>query len=86
MSSDWFNQNRKDLIIVAITSQVPPKLKEDEILLSPDQQTQAGLPKTSIVKVTKIITIDQALVKKKLGIVSKKFIKRIKKLFISFIG
>jgi mRNA interferase MazF len=86
ISSDWFNQNRKDVIVVAITSQVPPKLKEDELMLSPTEQSQAGLPKKSIVKVTKVVTIDQTLVKKKLGVFSKKTIKKMKKLLMKLIG
>ncbi len=34
VSSTWFNQNRKDVIVLAITSQIPLKLNEDEIIHS----------------------------------------------------
>lgn len=44
ISSDWFNQNRQDLIVVAITSQIPIKLNEEDLLLSESDQLSAGLP------------------------------------------
>ena len=67
ISSDWYNENKPDAILSAITSQIPDKIEEDEYLLSPAEQKSAGLPKKSIVKVGKIITLDQRLIRKKLG-------------------
>jgi len=84
VSSDWFNQNRKDVIVLAITSQVPSTLGEDELLLSRAEQVQAGLPKESLVKVTKIVTLEQSLVKKKIGTFSRKTLNRVKKAFKKF--
>jgi len=67
ISSKWYNENKIDIILSAITSQVPSKTDEDEYLLSKKELISAGLPKESIIKVGKIITIDQRLVRKKLG-------------------
>mgnify|MGYP001039832887 CR=1 FL=1 len=67
ISSNWFNKKGTDVIVAAISSHIPPKIEEDEYLLSPKEQKLAGLPKQSFVKVGKIITLDQRLVRKKLG-------------------
>lgn len=69
-SSERFNKKYNDVIVLAITSQIPERLSEEDILLSPQEQKEAGLPKTSLVKVGKIVTIDQRLIRKKLGTLS----------------
>jgi mRNA interferase MazF len=86
ISSEWFNQNRKDIIVIVITSQIPDTLGKDEVLLSPAEQNDVGLPKTSIVKVTKPITIDQMLIIKRIGKCSKRLMRKLKKLLTKFIG
>ncbi|MEX2685098.1 MAG: type II toxin-antitoxin system PemK/MazF family toxin [Candidatus Sigynarchaeota archaeon] len=86
ISSSWFNSNRKDIIVAAITSQVSTSLARDEIHLPVQEQSRAGLPKPSIVKVTKIVTIDQSLVRKRLGSLSPKFMKKLTKTVKQFIG
>jgi mRNA interferase MazF len=67
ISADWFNQSRNDCVLVAVTSQIPNKLDKDQLLLSPSDLTSAGLPKPSIIKLGKIITINQTLIVKTLG-------------------
>ena len=57
-------------MVAAITSQIPDVVGEDEMLLSDTDLTMAGLPKASIVKLGKILTIHQGLIRKKLGRVS----------------
>lgn len=54
-------------MVAAITSQIPDVLGEDEILLSDTDLRTAVLPKASIVKLAKIFTIHQGLIRKKLG-------------------
>jgi mRNA interferase MazF len=70
LSPERLNNVRSDLIVAAITSQIPDALGEDEILLSDADQRKAGLPKASIIKLGKIFTIHQGLIRKKLGRVS----------------
>ena len=58
---------RTGLVVAAITSQIPDVVGEDEILLSDTDLRTAGLPKASMIKVGKIFTIHQGLIRKKLG-------------------
>ena len=67
ISANWFNRLRQDCILVAITSQVPPEADRDEMALSAADQKSAGLLKPSIVKLGKIITLQQKLIQKPLG-------------------
>lgn len=53
--------------MLAITSQVPAVLNPEDFRLSPDDRRAAGLPKPSIVKCGKLLTIDQRLIRKTLG-------------------
>ena len=67
LSSNSFNSRNQDVIVVAITSHIPDQLPEDSFLLISSDLERAGLPKKSLVKLGKIVTIDQRLVRKKLG-------------------
>ena len=67
VSSDRFNKKYSDLIIAAITSQMPSHFSEEDFPLSPADLESAGLPKASLVKLGKIVTLDQRLIRKKLG-------------------
>ena len=67
LSSAVFNLRHQDAICAAITSHVPEVLTRDEYLLSADEQAAAGLPKPSIIKVGKLVTLDQRLIRKSLG-------------------
>lgn len=67
VSSDVFNGQNVDVILAAITSQIPKKAAPSDYLLPAADQRQAGLPRPSLVKVGKIVTLDQRLIRKKLG-------------------
>jgi mRNA interferase MazF len=67
VSSDAFNSQNLDVILVAVTSQISKKLSSADHLLSPADQKQAGLPKPSLVKLGKVVTLDQRLIRKRLG-------------------
>jgi mRNA interferase MazF len=49
ISSDHYNSTHPDVILAAITSQVPKKLQPYDYLLTGRIQKMAGLPKTSII-------------------------------------
>jgi mRNA-degrading endonuclease toxin of MazEF toxin-antitoxin module len=77
LSPERFNNVRTDLVVAAITSQIPEPVGEDEILLSDADLRTAGLPKASIVRLGKIFTIHQGLIRKKLGYVPDSTLKSI---------
>ena len=85
VSPNPFNTHRKDILIVAITSQVPKILAEDEMLIPTHEIPVTGLLRTSIVKTSKIITIHQELVRKRIGTLSplllELVLKQIQKIF-----
>jgi len=67
VSADKFNTSRPDVILAAITSQVSVQLGDDELLIPANELLQWGLPKPSVLKLTKLFTIHQGLVRKSLG-------------------
>lgn len=70
VSPNRLNHLRDDVVLVAITSQVPAVLAEDEILISASNLVGTGLLKPSLVRLSKLVTIHQDLVRRKLGIIS----------------
>ena len=70
LSSLQFNQKHGDVIIAAITSHLSQRLADDEYLLNDHEQKSAGLPKTSLIKLGKIVTLDQSLIQKNIGSIS----------------
>jgi mRNA interferase MazF len=64
ISSDNYNQNKPDIILIAVTSQVNANLQFGEVLI--DDWAGAGLIKSSVVKPI-ITTLKRNLVIRKLG-------------------
>jgi mRNA interferase MazF len=67
ISSDVFNSTHDDVVVTAITSQVPATSAPDEFPLSKPDLISCGLPKPSIVKLSKIVTLHQQLIIKCIG-------------------
>ena len=80
LSSARFNRFHPDIILAAITSQLSGRRSEDEYVLTEKEQIISGLPKPSMVKAGKIITIDQRLIRKSLGRLPTASIRRIRAL------
>ena len=57
----------EDLILCAITSQVPQRLSEQEILLEAGDMAEKQLPKKSVVKAGKLFTMHQRLIASRYG-------------------
>ncbi len=79
ISPERLNDTRPDLVVVVITSQIPPALGEDEVRLPDAELAACGLPKQSIVKLGKIFTIHQGLIRKKLGHLPRRTLEDIRK-------
>src|SRR2546426_273556 len=67
VSADVFNSTRDDVLVVAITSQVPAKVAADELIIPASELAACGLPKASIPKLTKLVTLHRQLVIKRVG-------------------
>ena len=67
LSSSPANRVRPDVIVVAITSQIPPNVAADEWMIPAPEWAAWGLPKPSMVKTAKLFTIHQGLIKKAIG-------------------
>jgi mRNA-degrading endonuclease toxin of MazEF toxin-antitoxin module len=62
-----FNGSHPDVMLAAVTSQVNTVPGEDEYVQSEREWKAAALPKPSMVKAGKIVTVDQRLVRKAIG-------------------
>ena len=77
LSSEAFNFSHPDLIVAAITSHLPESVPQTEFLLEASDLKAAGLPKASLVKLGKIVTLDQRLIRKRLGTLPPKTVERL---------
>ena len=67
ISSTHFNAHSFDIILLGITSQVAKDLAQSNYNLTSDEQQKAGLPKPSMVKAAKVVTLNQTLIRKTIG-------------------
>ena len=68
VSSSRFNSAQEDAIVVAITSNITKRRgKHHEYRIKGVEQRASGLPKEGVALCGKIITIDQRLIRTKLG-------------------
>ena len=70
ISANHFNKAGTDVIVATITSQIPRKPADSDYLIPTGDIESAGLPKASMIKPRKIVTIDSRLVREKIGAVS----------------
>jgi len=68
---NFLDADSLDIIAAAITSNISSSSNENEFMLSADDLHKGGLPKTSLVKLGKIVTIDKRLIRKNIGRLSK---------------
>lgn len=67
ISPNWYNSNRPDCIMAAISSVVPLTLEMDQVLVKGSEISQSGLLSESVIQTGKIFTIESANVVKSLG-------------------
>jgi len=86
ISSETFNARQGDVIVLAITSQLPPTVGPEEYRLSSEDQRAAGLPKPSVVKCSTLLTIDQRLIRKVLGRLPPQTLDHVKQHLLTLLG
>lgn len=86
ISSDAFNRSREDAILVAITSQHDSASKGGNYAIKGAEQKRSGLLREGVVLVGKIITIDQRLIRGRIGSLSPKVLEEIAKRISKIIG
>ena len=67
ISADAFNSVRDDVLVAAITSQVPGTLAADEFMIPAGELAACGLPKPSILRLNKMVALHRQLVVKRIG-------------------
>jgi mRNA interferase MazF len=67
VSPDAFNSTRDDVLVAAISSQIPATLGLDEFLIPANELSVCGLPKPSVLRLTKLVTLHRLLVIKRIG-------------------
>jgi len=67
ISADALNSKRDDVLVAAITSQVPATLAADEFMIPAGELTTCGLPKPSILRLSKLVALHRQLVVKRIG-------------------
>ncbi len=67
--NDKVERRYKDVILAAITSQVPEKIMELELFLEPIKST--GLAKRSLLRLDFVMTIPKELISRKIGVLPK---------------
>src|SRR5438067_1797153 len=67
ISGDSLNTTRDDLLLAAITSHVPAKLEPDQFPIPASDLGTCGLPKSSIVRLSKLVALHRQLVIKRIG-------------------
>ena len=73
ISDDKIKRRYKDLVLAAITSQIPRDILELEIVLEPSSPN--GLLKRSLLRLDFIMTVPEELISRKIGILPKSVVK-----------
>ncbi|MGA9399163.1 MAG: type II toxin-antitoxin system PemK/MazF family toxin [Anaerolineaceae bacterium] len=67
ISANWYNVNNSDCILAAITSSIQMPLNRDSIHIKASEIAQTGLIQESIIRTSKIFTIENHIIIKPIG-------------------
>jgi mRNA-degrading endonuclease toxin of MazEF toxin-antitoxin module len=73
ISDDKIKRRYKDVVLAAITSQIPRDIMELEIVLEPGRPN--GLVKRSLLRLDFIMTVPEELISRKIGILPRSVVK-----------
>jgi mRNA-degrading endonuclease toxin of MazEF toxin-antitoxin module len=73
ISDDKIDRRFKDVVLAAITSQIPQDIMELEIVLEPARPN--GLVKRSLLRLDFIMTVPEELISRKIGILPRSVVK-----------
>jgi len=77
VSDNMIERRYKDVILAAITSQVPPEVMELEMVLEPVKKS--GLLKKSLLRLDFVMTLPEELISRKIGTLSEKRMKEVER-------
>ncbi|HDN65150.1 MAG TPA: type II toxin-antitoxin system PemK/MazF family toxin [Methanosarcinales archaeon] len=66
VSANWYNKRYRDVVLVAVTSRVPPILDELDYRITESDFKTGKLYKDSVVKLGKVFTIENSLIRRKI--------------------
>ncbi len=84
ISDDKIKRRYKDVVLAAITSQIPQDIMELEIVLEPASPT--GLVKRSLLRLDFIMTVPEELISRKIGILPKIVVKESERMLKRLLG
>lgn len=67
ISGLWYNRNRSDCILTAITSSIRLPIEQDQIHVTGKEVQEAGLAKESVILAGVVFTIERSLIIRRLG-------------------
>lgn len=70
ISSHWYNTNKPDIILAAITSTIHTPLQQDEIAIHGAELKSTGLIKEGVVRTGSIFTISKKKIIRTLGVLN----------------
>jgi mRNA-degrading endonuclease toxin of MazEF toxin-antitoxin module len=84
ISDDKIKRRYKDVVLAAITSQIPRDILELEIVLEPASPN--GLLKRSLLRLDFIMTVPEELISRKIGILPKSVVKESERRITQLLG